>query len=146
MIGRRNREHRIGSEHFVRHERGMVPFQDQLPDLPFQPAAVLLTRVVSRPSPTRLCLDLGHKAVASEMPHPRVEFLNLSDGAPVAHNEEHLVIETPAAAEWSIGDCVYGIPWHICPTVALHSEVWVVTDGIARERWAVEARARRLSI
>ena len=39
-----------------------------LPDLNFLPAAVLLTRVVSKPSAARLCLDLGHKAVAAEMP------------------------------------------------------------------------------
>jgi hypothetical protein len=30
--------------------------------------------------------------------------------------------------------------------VALHAEVWIVTAGIAAERWAVEARARRLTI
>jgi D-serine deaminase-like pyridoxal phosphate-dependent protein len=62
-------------------------YSRQLPDLDFLPAAVLLSRVVSRPSPTRLCLDLGHKAVASEMPHPRVDFLNLPDAVAVAHNE-----------------------------------------------------------
>ena len=37
-----------------------------LPDLDFAPAVVVLTRVVSRPAQNRLCLDLGHKAVASE--------------------------------------------------------------------------------
>jgi D-serine deaminase-like pyridoxal phosphate-dependent protein len=118
----------------------------KLPDLDFLPAAVLLTRVVSRPTPTRLCLDLGHKAVASEMPHPRVVFPDLPEAIPVAHNEEHLVLETPAAALWNLGDILLGIPWHICPTVALHAEVWVVETGTARQRWDVAARARRLSI
>jgi D-serine deaminase-like pyridoxal phosphate-dependent protein len=117
-----------------------------LPDLDFRPAAFLLTRVISRPTPERVCLDLGHKAVASEMPHPRAVFLDLPDARPVAHNEEHLVVETSSAATWSVGDIVYAIPWHVCPTVALHAEAWVVENGVAQERWSVEARARRLTV
>lgn len=38
----------------------------RFPDLPFTPAALLLTRVVSHPAPGRVCLDLGHKAVAAD--------------------------------------------------------------------------------
>jgi D-serine deaminase-like pyridoxal phosphate-dependent protein len=112
----------------------------------FLPAAVLLTRVVSKPTSTRLCLDLGHKAVASEMPHPRVVFLNLDDATPVVHSEEHLVVETPRADSLAVGDCLYGIPWHICPTVALHSELVVVRNARAGERWKVAARDRVLTI
>jgi D-threonine aldolase len=118
----------------------------KLPDLDFVPAAVLLTRVVSKPTPNRLCLDLGHKAVASEMPHPRVVFLNLKDATPVVHSEEHLVVETPHADTHEVGDVVYGIPWHVCPTVALHSEVCVVRKGRVEQRWNVTARARALTI
>ena len=118
----------------------------KLPDLDFLPAAVLLTRIVSKPTANRLCLDLGHKAVASEMPHPRVVFLNLDDVTPVVHSEEHLVVETPHAANFNVGDCFYGIPWHVCPTVALHSEVAVVRDGRAEGRWKVTARDRSLTI
>ncbi len=118
----------------------------KLPDLDYLPAAALLTRVVSRPTPNRICVDLGHKAVASEMSQPRVLFPDLPDATPVAHNEEHLVLETPRAGEWKVGDALLGIPWHICPTVALHAEVWVVTDGVAGERWPVSARARRITI
>ena len=50
-----------------------------LPDLDFLPAALVLTRVVSKPGPERLCLDLGHKAIAAENPHPRVELLELPE-------------------------------------------------------------------
>src|SRR5204863_4495440 len=49
----------------------------KLPDLEFLPSALVLTRVVSKPTPNCLCLDLGHKAIASEMPQPRLVFLNL---------------------------------------------------------------------
>ena len=117
-----------------------------LPDLDFLPAAVLLTRVVSKPTPNRLCLDLGHKAVASEMPHPRVVFLDLDDAQPVMHSEEHLVLETPRADAFAIGDVLYAIPWHICPTVALHSEAVIVSDGCAVDRWKVVARDRAWKI
>ena len=121
-------------------------YAKKLPDLNFQPAAVLFTRVVSKPAPNRLCLDLGHKAVASEMPQPRVVFLDLPDATSVMHSEEHLVIETAHAERFAVGDVLYGIPWHVCPTVALHQEVWVVEDQQATARWQVTARARRLEI
>ena len=118
----------------------------KLPDLDFLPAALVLTRVVSKPTPDRLCLDLGHKAIASEMPHPRVLFLNLSEVQAVAHNEEHLVVETTDADAFKVGDCLYGIPWHICPTVALHSDAVVVESGRATQRWKIAGRERKLTI
>ncbi len=121
-------------------------YAQKLPDLNFLPAAVLLTRVVSKPATNRLCLDLGHKAVASEMPHPRAVFLNLPDAKPVMHSEEHLVVETPHAAGIPVGAEFYALPWHVCPTVALHEEVWVVENQRASVRWTVTARKRRLGI
>jgi D-serine deaminase-like pyridoxal phosphate-dependent protein len=116
------------------------------PDLRFEFAALLLTRVISKPLPDRLCIDLGHKAVASEMPHPRVRLLGLEDAEVVTHSEEHLVVKTERAAEYRVGDVIYGIPRHICPTVALHQEVVVVQNGLAADRWPVVARVRRISI
>jgi D-serine deaminase-like pyridoxal phosphate-dependent protein len=115
-------------------------------DLPFEPAALLFTRVVSKPTADRLCLDLGHKAVAAEMPHPRVIFPLLPEAKAVTHSEEHLVLETPRAGEFAVGDAFLGVPWHVCPTVALHSEVWTLVNRQATERWPVVARARRLTI
>jgi D-serine deaminase-like pyridoxal phosphate-dependent protein len=121
-------------------------YGDKLADLPFLPAAVLLTRVVSKPGPNRLCLDLGHKAVAAENPHPRVRLLELPDAPAISQSEEHLVIETPRAGEFSVGDALHGIPRHICPTVALYSEATVVRGGAAVDRWPILARARRLTV
>ncbi len=116
------------------------------PDLDYLNAAVLLARVVSRPTPDRLCLDLGYKAVAAEMPQPRVRWFTLEDAEPVQQSEEHLVLQTDRAADYPVGTVMYGIPRHICPTVALQSEVWCVRDGIAQETWPVVARARRITI
>jgi D-serine deaminase-like pyridoxal phosphate-dependent protein len=115
-------------------------------DLDFLYGALLLTRVVSQPAPRRLCLDLGHKAVASEMPHPRVHFFSLPDAKAVIHSEEHLVIETERAAEFPVGSVLYGVPWHICPTVNLHSEAVLVREGKACGTWRVTARERKLQI
>ncbi|MPZ19299.1 MAG: D-TA family PLP-dependent enzyme [Luteitalea sp.] len=117
-----------------------------LPDLDFLPAALLLTRVISKPGHDLLCVDLGHKAVASEGPHPRVELLDLPDTRAVGHSEEHLTLETPRAAELPVGASFYGIPWHVCPTVALHDHAVVVRDGRAQERWRVVGRTRQITI
>ena len=116
------------------------------PQHQFLNAAVLFCRVVSKPQPDLLCIDLGHKAVASEMPHPRVKLIGLEDAVAVTHSEEHLVVRSSRAASYKVGDVVYGIPRHICPTVALQSEVWAVRDGLAAERWPVVARARRITV
>ena len=80
------------------------------------------------------------------MPHPRIVLFGLTDATPVVHSEEHLVMETPHVERFAVGDCLYGIPWHICPTVALHSELIVVRNGHAKERWKVAARDRALTI
>ncbi len=121
--------------------------QEELtPHLNFLNAAVLLARVISRPATDRICIDLGHKAVASEMPLPRVRWLGLEGMRAVMHSEEHLVIETERAGEFPVGTVLYGIPRHVCPTVALHDEVWCVRDGRAAESWPVAARTRRISV
>ncbi len=115
------------------------------PDLDFLHAALVMTRVISKPAGGRLTCDLGHKAIAAENPHPRVHFLNLPDAKAVMHSEEHLVLETPQAAKFKIGDVLYGVPWHICPTVALHSYANVVRDGRVVENWSVAGRERIIS-
>ncbi len=139
------------------------------PDLDFLHAAVLITRVVSTPgeSPagswthsrgdkqaahagpetaSRVCLDLGTKALASEMPQPRVSLLGIEQYQIVAHNEEHLVIETPDAGRHHPGDVSYGIPMHICPTVAWYESVSVIEHGRCTGEWQVAARNRRITV
>jgi D-serine deaminase-like pyridoxal phosphate-dependent protein len=113
----------------------------------FAPAALLLTRVISRPTPTRITLDLGYKAVASDPPAgKRFRLLNVPEYEPVLQNEEHLVIESPAAANFRAGDEVFAMPTHICPTCALHREAYVVENGQVTDRWNIVARDRVLSI
>jgi D-serine deaminase-like pyridoxal phosphate-dependent protein len=117
------------------------------PDLLFQIAAVLLTRVISRPSPDRLTLDLGYKACASDPPAGRrLVFPDLPDAEQVLQNEEHLVLKTPRADRFQPGDELIAIPRHICPTTALHKQVYVVSGGQLVGRWDVAARDRCLTI
>lgn len=120
-------------------------YQGKFPDLDFLHAAVVLTRVVSKPADNRLCLDLGYKAIASDNPDPRVVLLDLPDAKTVVHNEEHLAVESPQAGKFQVGDVLYGIPFHVCPTSALHREAVVVEDGVATGRWRVVARDRQLT-
>jgi D-serine deaminase-like pyridoxal phosphate-dependent protein len=113
----------------------------------FTPAALLLTRVISRPAWNRVTLDLGYKAVASDPPAgQRCVLLNVPEHEVVLQNEEHLVIETAAADRFSLGDEVYAVPTHICPTCALHRQAYVVQDGEVTEAWEIVARDRMLSI
>ena len=121
-------------------------YAEKFSDMDFLIAALVLTRVVSKPGVNRLCLDLGHKAIAAENPPPRVKFLDIPEALAISHSEEHLVIETTRADEFAVGDCLYGVPRHICPTVALHSEAVVIRDGRVSGRWRVTARERRITI
>lgn len=122
-----------------------INYSSKFPDLDFLWAAVLLGRVVSKPGQSRLCMDLGYKAVSPDNAELRVQLLNV-DGARVAnHSEEHLTVETPSAEEFAVGDAVYGIPFHVCPTVALHREAVVIEARCAVDRWPIVARDRRLT-
>ena len=64
----------------------------------------------------------------------------------VLQNEEHLVVETPAADRFAPGAEVFAVPYHICPTSALHRFAYVVENGRMTERWEIVARDRVLSI
>lgn len=120
-------------------------YSSTFPDMDFMHAAVLFTRVVSKPARNLICLDLGHKAVASEMPQPRIRIPALEDYTIVGHNEEHMVIRTKHAESMKPGDPVYAIPWHICPTVDRFDSVNVVTDSRVTAQWKVEARRRQIT-
>jgi D-serine deaminase-like pyridoxal phosphate-dependent protein len=113
----------------------------------FGKAALLLTRVISRPTPDRVTFDLGYKAVASDPPAgSRCVMLDMPEAKAVLHNEEHLVIETPHAEQYKPGDVAYAVPTHICPTSAMHQFAYVVEDGEVVDRWPIVARDRALTI
>jgi D-threonine aldolase len=124
-----------------------IGYATRYPDLPFIPAAFLLGRVISQPRPGRLCLDLGHKAVAADPPAgSRLTLLGIPDATLGTHSEEHLVVETPGASDYPPGTPVLALPTHICPTCALHRSAYVIEDGDQVDEWEVAARDRVLSL
>ena len=113
----------------------------------FLPAALLLTRVVSFPTETKICLDLGHKSVAAENEiSKRVYFLNAPELKFISQSEEHLVTETEKSNSYKPGDTLFGIPYHICPTVALYEKIYTIENGKLSGEWDVTARGRKITI
>jgi D-threonine aldolase len=116
------------------------------PDLPFEVAALVITRIVSIVDDHRLCLDLGHKAIGSENPLPRVVFPDIPAVKVTGHSEEHMVVEVPDTSKYQVEDVWYGIPVHICPTIALHQSLCVIENNQYTGDWEVIARNRKISI
>ena len=116
------------------------------PEMEFVPAAVLLSRIISKPKEGYLCLDLGHKSVAPEMPLPRVRFLGDVDFEQVGQSEEHLVVTTQKSSAYEVGDILYAVPFHICPTVAKYHEVISIATNGEQEIWSVAARNNKITI
>lgn len=121
-------------------------YAKNFPEQPFQYAALLAGRVISVVNDKLITVDIGHKSVAAEMPLPRIYFLNAPDAQAVSQSEEHLVLKVNDAAQYPVGTVLYGVPQHICPTVADHDVAQVVADHIITDSWAVIARNRCITI
>ena len=122
-------------------------YQKGLPEQDFKPAALIIGRIISAPSATILTVDVGHKAISSEygLAH-RIHFLNAPDLKVIGHSEEHLVLEAPKNNFYKIGEVLYGLPYHICPSCALHKYANIVENHHLIGQWAIEARDRILTI
>lgn len=118
----------------------------RIPDQPFNYAALVITRIISIIDEKTVCTDMGYKAVASESPLPRVFFLNLPDAVSLNQSEEHLVVQVENTSSLTIGDVLYAVPMHICPTVALYKNALVIKNKEVVEQWNVIARDRRINI
>jgi D-serine deaminase-like pyridoxal phosphate-dependent protein len=129
---------------FIYWDKG---YTDLCPEQKFLPAVVLVTRVISLPSPNRICLDLGHKSVSAENEiSRRVFFLNAEGLKPVGQSEEHLVLETTEGHRYKTGDVLYGLPFHVCPTVALYERVFTIENGSVTGEWKNIARDRKIIV
>ena len=110
----------------------------------FVPAALVIARVISLPA-GKLCIDLGHKSIAAENElQKRVYFLNARELKFVSHSEEHLVAEP--AGSYRPGDIFYGLPYHICPTVALYERALVAQNNTITGEWKTIARDRKIEV
>ena len=129
---------------FVYWDKG---YSDLCPEQKFQTAAVLVTRVISLPTSNKICTDLGHKSVSAENEiGKRVFFLNATDLKAVSQSEEHLVLETTEGHSLKPGDVLYGLPQHVCPTVALYDSVYTVEKNKVSGEWKNIARDRKINI
>lgn len=129
---------------FIYWDKG---YTDLCPEQAFLPAAVLVTRVISLPSTGKITTDLGHKSVAAENEITRrISLLNASDLQPVGQSEEHLVLNAATNHTHTTGEVFYGLPFHICPTVALYERAIIIEKGKIAGEWKNVARDRKISL
>lgn len=113
----------------------------------FLPAALVISRIISLPTPTQLCTDLGHKSIASENSiDKRVFFLDAEDLKPISQSEEHLVMETTPHHAYQVGDVLYGVPYHVCPTITLFERAYTIENGQITGEWKNIGRDRKISV
>lgn len=120
-------------------------YANTFPEQPFVHAALVMTRIISLPAPGIICTDLGHKSIASENPiDKRVFFLNAHDLVPVSQSEEHLVLKAPDNHSYKVGDVLYGLPYHICPTCALYERAITIENHRKTGEWMIIGRDRKI--
>jgi D-serine deaminase-like pyridoxal phosphate-dependent protein len=114
---------------------GTVVFNDlnslkQLPGYGYAPAAVVLSTVVSKPGTNFITCDAGHKSVSADSGVPTCAVIGRSGLTPLKPSEEHLPMEATAGTEApAIGDQLYLLPKHICPSVNNFDEALFIVDG-----------------
>ena len=129
---------------FVYWDKG---YQDAYPEQPFLPAALLIARVISLPGEGKICIDLGHKSVSAENElAKRIHFLNAPELKFVSHSEEHLVADAGTNHSYKVGDVLYGLPYHICPSVALYERALTIENKLVTGDWKTIARDRKITI
>ena len=129
---------------FIYWDKG---YQRSFEEQHFLTAALVITRIISLPGERKLCLDLGHKSIAAENDlDNRVYFLNAPELKFISQSEEHLVVEAPADHSYKVGDIFYGLPVHICPTVALYERALVIENNETTTEWKIIARDRKISL
>lgn len=122
-------------------------YQTNCPEQDFRVAGLVITRIISKPEKGKLCLDLGHKSIAAENElNKRVHFLNAPELKFIGQSEEHLIVETSDDDNYKIGDVFYGIPYHICPTVALYERAVTIENNETKGEWKIMARDRKISL
>jgi D-serine deaminase-like pyridoxal phosphate-dependent protein len=127
---------------------GTVVYNDatslaQLPEYGYAPAALVVTRVVSHPSPDIVTCDAGHKSVSADAGLPTCVVMGRPELEPLSPSEEHLPLRvkqnSPAP---TIGTTLFLIPRHVCPTVNNFDYALLARNGGVESLEAVSARGR----
>lgn len=123
-------------------------YSKKFPDLPYVPAAAILTRVISNPGRGIFSLDLGYKGVAADPDGIRGQLLGVDNCEEMFQSEEHWTFRMKPGHEDEcpkVGEEYFVIPTHICPTSALYPSVTVVENGEIVDEWEVTARNRKIT-
>ena len=107
----------------------------------FAPALTVLTTVTSRPTPTRIIVDAGRKAMSGDaaLPAPR----GIPPVGLVKLSAEHTRIELEQPnAEPGIGDKIELVVGYSDTTVHLHEEIVGVRGGRVESVWRVAGRGK----
>ena len=116
-------------------------YETLLPDH-FVYAALVVGRVISRPTPTLFAVDAGYKSVSADPAIPHAQVLSVPGSEVVGRWEEHLLVRLAAPSpEPPIGSPAYIVPVHVCSTVNLWDEALVAdAKGEIVGRWRIDAR------
>jgi D-serine deaminase-like pyridoxal phosphate-dependent protein len=120
----------------------------QLPtEYGYRPAAVVVSTVVSHPTPGRITCDAGHKSVSADAGVPTCAVLGRPELQPNKPSEEHLPIDAPEGVTLpAVGDYLYLVPRHVCPTVNNFDHALLVVDGKIAGVERVTARGREVPV
>jgi len=123
-------------------------YQLSCPEQNFIPSIWIATRIISIIDDQTICTDLGHKAVAAENAlDKRIYVLNDPDLKVIGQSEEHLILHKKEKHQYKVGDILFALPYHVCPTIALYNELHVVQNQeLTNEVWNVTARSRKITI
>ena len=108
----------------------------------YAPAALVLSRVVSHPHEGIITCDAGHKTVSADAGLPTCVVVGHSGASPLSPSEEHLPIQVTAGPAPAVGELLYLLPRHICPTVNNFDSTLLMRDGRLAAVEKVSARGR----
>ena len=115
----------------------------QLPsEYGYTPAALVLTRVVSRPHNSRVTCDAGHKSVSADAGVPTCVVVGHPELMAQTPSEEHLPLGSGEMRRPQVGETLYLLPRHICPTVNNFDFALLVRNGQIMSVEKVSARGR----
>ncbi|MBL8214882.1 MAG: alanine racemase [Bryobacterales bacterium] len=110
--------------------------------VPNEFSLTVVTRVVSRPSPTRVITDAGWKAVCPDHGLPLT--LSLPEHKSFSLSAEHGNLELAQPSDTPrVGDVIELVPAYTDSTVCLHDEMCVVRDGVVTAVWPIAGRSGR---
>lgn len=109
----------------------------------YSAAVLVATRVVSQPHKAIFTCDAGHKTVSADAGVPTCLVVGHPELTPLGPSEEHLPLQLTTEGKGpQVGEVLYLLPRHICPTVNNFNEALVVRAGQIDSVEQVSARGR----